>query len=362
MEQHTEGAPSGTAAVALRWAAGAVVLYAVLLGVFAAHYSGPEWFLHLGHNNRANLEFARKEFGPDVVVPHHDGHDGRYFWALARDPLLVHPRFDARLVDRPVYRFQRVAYPLVAAPWRAFGERALLWGLIVTNLVIAGAGTFIAVLLALEVGAPARASLAFALNPAVLIAALGDLSDALAVAALLLAVLLVLRRRIGWALLAGAVAGLAKEPMLLGVLALAAFAPRLTRRQRLAVIAVPAAAVAAWALYIRWRLGWPATSIQEFTGPFVGFVDAWRHEWSKAGSWTDAIAALALVPFAVATVVRWWHRRTLLLGIALQFVLLVPFLTAQVLDILLNSVRAVGPAITLVWIDLYARAWRAGVD
>src|SRR5947207_8002123 len=92
----TERAPS---AVAARWAMGAVGLYAALLGLFVAHYGGPEWFLHLGHNNRGSLEFARKVFGPDVVVPHKDGHDGRYFWAIARNPLLQHPHVDAPLMD-----------------------------------------------------------------------------------------------------------------------------------------------------------------------------------------------------------------------------------------------------------------------
>jgi len=53
--------------------------------------------------------------------------------------------------------------------------------------------------------------------------------------------------------------------------------------------------------------------------------------------------------------VRWWRRRTILLHAALPFALLVPFFTLQVLDILLNSVRAVGPAIAFVWIDFYVR-------
>ena len=227
--------------VAVRWAVGAVVLYGALLGLFVAHYGGPEWFLHLGHNNRGSLEFARKVFGPDVVVPHKDGHDGRYFWAIARDPLLLHPHVDAPLMDRPVYRAQRVAYPLLAAPWRAFGERALLWGLLGTNLVLVGAGAFVAALLAIEVGAPARAALAFVLNPAVVIAMLGDLSDVLAIGALMLALLLLLRRRLGWAIVAGAVAGLAKEPMLLGLGGVTLLWPALARRQRLLLVAVPGA-------------------------------------------------------------------------------------------------------------------------
>jgi hypothetical protein len=349
---------TGRPSIAARWALGAMAFYAALMGLFAVHYSGPEWFLHLGHNNEPNLAFARHVFGPNVVVPHTDGHDGRYFWAQARDPLLLHPRADAPLLDRPVYRYQRVAYPLLAAPWRAFGERALLWGLVGTNIVLIGAGAFVAALLALEVGAPSRAALGFILCPAVVIAGIGDLSDALAIGALLLSLLLLLRGRFGWACTAGVVAVLAKEPMLLGLAGVGLLWTALDRRRRILLVVVPGVVALAWALYVRWRLGWPPTSVEEFAAPLYGYVDAWRRGWSTAGNWADGAAALALVPFAVVVAVRWWRRRTLLLHAAIPFALLVPFFSAQVLDILLNSVRAVGPAVPLVWIDFYVNGAR----
>ena len=89
----------------------------------------------------------------------------------------------------------------------------------------------------------------------------------------------------------------------------------------LLLVAIPGAVAVAWAVYVRWRLGWPATSVQEFTAPLYGYVDAWRRGWSKAGNWGDAVGAIALVPFAAATVVRWWQRRpsSLLLDAALPF-------------------------------------------
>jgi hypothetical protein len=356
MSSPAQSAQPRPIAVALRWGLLALATYGAIVALFAVHYGGPEWFLHLGHNNERNLGFARRVLGRDVIVPHLDGHDGRYFWVQARDPLLLHPRTDAPLLNRPVYRSQRVAYPLLAAPWRVFGERGLLWGLVGTNLVLVGAGAFVAALLALEVGGPARAALGFIFCPAVVISGIGDLSDTMAVGALLLCLLLLLRGRRGWAYAAGAVAVLAKEPMLLGLVGVALLWPRLTRRQRLLLVGIPGAVAAAWAVYVRWRLGWPATSIEEFTAPFYGYVDAWRRGWSVAHNWTDAAGAFALIPFAVVTVVRWSRRRrSLLLDAALPFALLVPFFSAQVLDILLNSVRAVGPAVPLVWIDFYVR-------
>jgi hypothetical protein len=344
---------------ALRWALFAVALYTAFVGLFAIKYGGPEWFLHLGHNNERNIAFARHVLGPHVLVPHRDGHDGRYFWVQARDPFLAHAKLDASLVDRGVYRFQRVAYPLLASPWRLFGEHALLWGLLVCNVVIVGIGAYVATLLALEVGAPARAMLGFVFCPAVLVAAIGDLSDALGVVAILLVVLLVLRGRIGWACVSGTVAVLAKEPMALGLIGIAVLGRGLTTRRRLLLLGIPGAVAVAWALYVRWRLGWPATSIEEFTTPFYGYVDAWRRGWSVVHNWADAGAAIALLPFAGVVVWRWWtHRVSMLMAAALPFALLVPFFTALVLDLLLNSVRAVGPAVPLVWIDFYVTGAR----
>src|SRR5439155_12909163 len=187
-----------------------------------------------------------------VRVPNADGHDGRAFWVLARDPLHVHARQDAKSIDRPVYRAQRIGYPLLAAPWRLGGEYALVWGLLVTNLVAIAFGGYLAALLALDVGAPARAGLAFALCPGVVAAVLLDASDAVALAALLAAMLALRRGWTGRALIAAGMAVLAKEPTILPLVGLALFAPGLRRHDRVAVVAVPTAVATAWGLYERW--------------------------------------------------------------------------------------------------------------
>ncbi|MBN2361126.1 MAG: hypothetical protein JXR83_16845, partial [Deltaproteobacteria bacterium] len=81
--------------------------------------------------------------------------------------------------------------------------------------------------------------------------------------------------------------------------------------------------------------------------------------WYGAGNWASALFALALLPLAVLGT-RWWiARRNLLLAAAVPFLWLVPFLSAPVLDLSLNSLRAVAPAVTLLIIDGYAAAARA---
>jgi len=344
---------------AARWAAASLAVHLLVAGAILVRYPDePEWFVHFGKSGVA-LDLAHRVLGPGVLVPNADGHDGRAFWVLARDPLLVHARQDAKSIDRPVYRAQRIGYPLLAAPWHLGGEYALVWGLLVTNLVAIAFGGYLAALLALDVGAPARAGLAFALCPGVVAAVLLDASDAVALAALLAAMLALRRGWTGRALIAAGMAVLAKEPTILPLVGLALFAPGLRRHDRVAVVAVPTAVATAWGLYERWRFDWAPTRVQELGRPFWGYVDAYRRGWRPSGNWVDAAVALALLPFTAFVVWRWWRARSFVMAAALPPVLLVPFLSAQVIDLTLNSVRTVVPTVTLLAIDLYAAAYRS---
>jgi hypothetical protein len=137
---------------------------------------------------------------------------------------------------------------------------------------------------------------------------------------------------------------------------------------RIRLVVIPGICVVAWAVYIRWRLDWPKTSIQEFSLPFVGYVDAWTRFWSKVGNWSDAAVAFLLIPAAVVVVVLWYRRRTLLLAAAVPFALIVPLLSAQVVNVSINSTREFGPAVLFVLLDLgilltpwFSARWRGRV-
>ncbi len=93
------------------------------------------------------------------------------------------------------------------------------------------------------------------------------------------------------------------------------------------------------------------TSIQEVTWPFAGYARAWHRDWAANGNWYDATVAFALLPAAALVVWRWWRRRSVLMAAALPFALLVPFMTSQVLNVAINSLRVFGPALTFVAVD-----------
>lgn len=338
-----------------RWALAGLSVHLVLTTAFLARAGGnPQFFVHFG-SEASVVPFARQVLGTDLLTPHSDGHDGQAFWLLARDPLLLQGKdVLAPNLDRPAYRAQRIVYPLLAAPWRLAGETGLLWGLLVTNLVVVLLGGFVAGCLALRIGAPLRASLAFALSPGVLLAPLFSLSDALALALLLGTTLALVRQQHALAVLCGMVGVLTKESTLIALAGFALLAPRIPLRSRVLLVAVPATAAAAWALYARWRLGWPASQIEEFALPFWGYVDAWRRGWSPVGNWSDAALAFALLPLAVFGLLRWRARRSLVLAGAVPFLALVPFFSAQVLDLAGNSLRVMTPTLTLMILDFYA--------
>lgn len=327
----------------------ATLALGVVVAVMSSTQGGPAYFIQLGEESRA-LEFAREVLGDDVPTPVADGHDGESYWLLARDPTLSGGEDLAKYFDRPLYRAQRIGYPALAAPWKLGGEQALLWGLVITNLAAVGVGTYLTGSNVSRNGGPSLAGYLFAANPLVWLALLFDFSDAVALVGLVGVVWALRSKRPGVAGAFGVVAALAKESSLLGLGALALLAPKLPWRQR-ALLVVPAGASAVlWRLYVMAQPGFSSDpQVQEFAlRPMSGYLEAWRLGWSPMGDWVYAAISISLVPIAALVVWAWWrHRGSYELCAALPYALFVPFLSGQVLDIPINSVRAIGPALTL---------------
>ncbi len=300
----------------LRWVeligplVGVVALYAVVLeGRFETYHGNVTGFILFGHI------FAGRTHPPaGALLNSPGGYDGQFFYVLARDPLLFHRHTIAGLSGE-VFRMQRMAYPALAFVLAAGSRAAIPWTMLLVNLLVVLAVT-------IGFGAYARArgwsgwwALIVGLTTGFLIATLRDLADPLAAGAALAGLLFWQRRQAGWATVFLTVAVLAREAMVLAVAAVAievavsAWRGRSrpgAARQRLRalwpVVVVPAAAFAAWQVYIGIRYGGTTTPHKAFLPPFDGIAQEIRH--AIADPWTrDKVWDLTYIGVMLAGIV-----------------------------------------------------------
>jgi hypothetical protein len=281
------------------------------------------------------------------------GHDGKFFFLQALDPLYLSPGEHAVLLDRPVYRGQRMLFPLISGAGGLMPAGWLSWSIAFTNLAAIALGTVGTARLARRAGANEWWGLAFALNIGVIFEF--DISGAgiLAFAAAIWGTLALEEGRDRSAARWFTVAVLSREVMFLylaGALLL-----RLSRTRRIPwVIGIPPTiAAGCWAVYLRLRLdaGSGVDQVQEFGGPFVGMAQAF-------GNWVDnpidlavIVALLAIVPLLAVRAIR---QPTYLGWGALGFVVLAVFFSRQVWWRFFDISRAISPVITAYLLATFA--------
>jgi hypothetical protein len=291
-------------------------------------------------------EYAEERLGP-VFLRTEQGHDGKYFFVQANDPWVLEPENNAQLLERPLYRSQRMFYPLLAGGGGVFSPELIVWALLVVNILAMGAGTWVTALIAQSMGVSPVWGLAFALNPGFISELTIDGAGVVAAAAAFGAVASILRRRLGLAVLLLSLAALTREAMLVVAVGSAWWLWRYGKESRnaLMVVATPTVTVALWGLYLRWRIGWEAgvSEVEEIGWPFVGFVQA-------VDTWIGNPLDL-VVGFVILALLIGYARRVLvsaeLVGWAfLGFVALGALFTEQVWQNYFDITRAVAPAIT----------------
>ena len=195
-------------------------------------------------------------------------------------------------------------------------------------------------------GRPERAGLAFALNPLVAISLVMDFADALALAGL-----------VGVASPCTGALGLgggrrrrprcwprtSRGAALAALVLLWPVAGAV--RRRWSIVVVPASAALGWA---RVRPLAPGLAGQRHRGAHArSRSGATSTPTGGAGASTATgatrVFALFLLVAAAVVVVRWWRRRNVEMTLALPFAVLVPFLTATVMDLAINSFRVHRP-------------------
>jgi hypothetical protein len=314
----------------------ALVLAGLIGGGLVAHAGDPLAFVRFG---RDFVSLIHPPAG--ALIYAHAGYDGQYFWTLAQDPFLLHAHTLLPFVTQS-FRLQRIAYPALA--WVLAGGRAsaTAWTLIAVNgLVVVGATLGFAAY-ARRCGWSGWWGLALGLLPGFAYAVLGDLSDALATTAMIAGLIAWGHARPTAAGLAFAVACLAREPMVLAVVAVALAGLLEARRRgdgwirsvRRGVgrpVVVPAVAFIGWQVYIHVRLGVSTTAPwTAFAAPFSQFGVELGHALanpsSVGGVWDGTYLAAMAAGIALALVHVWRAPDAPALAAGL-FALLLPVLT-----------------------------------
>jgi hypothetical protein len=342
-----------TLVVALGYAAWAI--HVVVTGKVADLALVGRKFLARGHGHSAAI---------DALAPHaHStyGYDGQAALFLALDPAQAH-----HYLDEPVYRSSRALYP-AAARLAAIGRpEAVPYALVLINVAAAIAGTLLLAILLRRRGVSPWLSLVYGLSPALFVAVDRDLTEPLAYALAIGAILAIDSGR----LLAGAavfgLAGLARETTLLfAAAAFVALAFGLAT-ERLPWRRVLAMSLIAFAPYVVLRAGlarWlgpdPPPGAPLELVPFRGLAGYRPFSATQAGE-----VLVVVIPALVALVVICALVRRLtpeVLAVCFNVVGLVALMPRLSYDTFISSGRvSIGvPIAVLLALPLLRFRWRA---
>ena len=328
-----------------------VAAVAVLLasGIAVRVLADADWdvsvFAAFGEDDHSTRTYAEERLG-EVFLRSDLGHDGRFFFVQSNDPWVISPAENISVVDRPLYRSQRMLYPLLAGGGGLFGPEAIVWSMLIVNVIAMGLGSWAVAQIAIEMGGTPWWGLAFVLNIGFISEMSIGAAGVVAGAAAFGSVAMWLKGRTGWPVILMTLAVLSREAMALAALGTSWYLwKRGDKRQSILATAVPAMIAAVWALYIRLRIsdGAGVDQVEEIGLPFIGLARAF-------GSWLGDPVDLA-VGLAMMLLFLLFVRRVLLSGelvgwAFVGFVALAILFTEQVWSSYFNITRAIAPVIT----------------
>ena len=249
---------------------------------------------------------------PGIPVAPGLGHDGQIYYAIGLDllgqevPELMEP------MEAVGYRYRRIGYPALASFFGILDGSSLLWGMVVVNAVSAGVAAAAAAAIASHFGRTYWVGLAVVLNPGVWLSALLSTADNLALAAGLVGLLALFKRRWRAAVAAFALAALTKEVALVFALGTAGYL--LTRerpRSAASLFAGAASPLIAWTTFVQLRIGGLFETGANLGPPFEGIVQA-ASEWPAQSLQNNLLNGLVVTSAAAWIAVsrrcdRIWH-------------------------------------------------------
>jgi hypothetical protein len=171
----------------------------------------------LGHFVYLGEVYADDADPPDLPQVEGTGYDGQFFWRFGNDPFDHDTAPDEGVQLDNHFRSQRLGFPVLAWILTAGGRNDVNLALISINVLALGALAFLGALEARRVGRTGWLGLSVASVPAFVYSLSRDLSEPLACALLLAAVLALRRERWGWATAAFSVAVLTREQIVVVV-------------------------------------------------------------------------------------------------------------------------------------------------
>ena len=330
-----------------------VALAAVWPVLWVRQHKSITALLALGRAGGPSVQATLRDLPHAFVFPN-GGHDGRFFYVIARHPFSF--THNAHLLDVPAYRYRRILFPALAGGLAHHGGTALIWAFVIVSLLGVAIGAFA---MTRFPHAPIWLPLTVAADPGVIAAQFITLSDALATGLVLASFALMFRRRWGWVTVLLVLAALTRETTLLAAFSLACW-PKLPTRARVVVAGVPTAVLAAWALFVAGATHSSAVQAPDgglFTFPLAG----WVHGVSGLDLAISAAVALLLLLALVLP-------RRVPLAFPLYFavnLLMLLCSTNAIAFAWIDATRVVAPAVPLAcWVlsrPRQPRGWTADV-
>jgi hypothetical protein len=324
---------------------GLLISTVFVLRILIPNGMDPTTFLTLGDAAPVQTEYARRLLG-DVATRPNFGHDGKFFFAQANDPWYLQPERHAVVLDRPFYRGHRMLFPMIAGGFGLFPPGVIVWSMLVTNLLAMGVGALLAARLAIRWGASPWLGLAVPLNIGLILELEIDGAGVVAYACCVGAVYALVTDRVWAAAVLFAAAALARESML--AFAVGVFVLRWLEHRTFLwrIVSVPLLAMAAWHVYLRFRLAGVSgvgQRLENFAAPFVGIWQAIRL-WAKDPG--DLFTGMAILVILVVFTVLAIRSRSPIAWGALPFVGLATVLSVHTWRYPLDIARALAPVFT----------------
>ena len=330
----------------------------LVLRVLLAHQLNPTIFVAFGEDSKIQTTYGQQLLG-EVVLRQGLGHDGKFFFAQANDPWYLDPFANAAVLDRPIYRAERMLYPMLAGGFGLFPPHVVVWAMVITNLVALALGAVLAAKLAAAWGAPAWLGFWVPFNVGLLFELDIGGSGIVAYTCCLGALYALVKDRIWLASALFAAGALSRETMLLVPAGVFILLWLDHRRLVWPILVTPLAALAVWTTYLVLRLSdvpGIGGGTDNFGPPFLGLVQAfisWLHDP------LDLVVSVVLLGVVVAFVPLAVRSRLSIAWGALPFVPLAIVLSANVLDEPSNLSRALSPIFTALPFLILVPGWSA---